>query len=204
MTPAQNSRGHLLYYFLLNETLILCNSANLTSAIKKVDMSIIVWYTDHVLSKSDHSEQHQPVLLSIVKHISMFTQHDLLNQWIERAASQSECEEMIIYELIENSLCPTSTLPIYVLHSSADRIDQLLKCVRTPGAIKYVNNFLLIAESLANSDQAQKYLFRSNFYLILQSWLNDLSSDTDQSTAITVRILHLLLEIGSSRYFKDA
>ncbi|CAF4290181.1 unnamed protein product, partial [Rotaria magnacalcarata] len=204
LTPAQNSRGHLLYYFLLNETLILCNSANLTSAIKKVDLSIIVWYTDHVLSKSDHSEQHQPVLLSIVKHISMFTQHDLLNQWIERAASQSECEEMIIYELIENSLCPTSTLPIYVLHSSADRIDQLLKCVRTPGAIKYVNNFLLIAESLANSDQAQKYLFRSNFYLILQSWLNDLSSDTDQSTAITVRILHLLLEIGSSRYFKDA
>ncbi|CAF3867316.1 unnamed protein product, partial [Rotaria sp. Silwood1] len=203
-TPAQNVRGHLCFYFLLHDTLALCNSKDLTSALKKVDLPILIWYADYVFLKTGNTDQHRRYLLSILKNVSMFSQHDLLYHWIERTASSCVSEETIGFELIESSICPTSTLPMYVLHSSTDRIDQLLTCVKSPCAIKYINTFLLIIEGLARSSQAQKYLFRTNFYLTLQSWLDQLSSsDTDpiQSTTSIVRIVHLLLDMASSKSF---
>ncbi|CAF4794749.1 unnamed protein product, partial [Rotaria sp. Silwood1] len=107
-TPAQNVRGHLCFYFLLHDTLALCNSKDLTSALKKVDLPILIWYADYVFLKTENTDQHRRYLLSILKNVSMFSQHDLLYHWIERTASSCVSEETIGFELIESSICPTS------------------------------------------------------------------------------------------------
>ena len=201
-TPAQNAKGHICYYILLKDVLPLYSKANLISSIKTVPLTTLTWYARYIL-RADMDEslfEHRSTLLDITKYVSIFTEHDLLDQWIQQATSHADDDDEFPFHLIEQSLCRTSTLMIYTQHVSNERIQQLLNCMQSTTARHFIPVFLLICEALAQYTQAQEYLFRSDIHSILQTWLQTV----DNTPSISVRMLKLLLDIGYSKYSRHS
>ena len=199
-TPAQNVKGDICYYTLIKDVLPLYYKANMISSIKAIQLPILTWYARYILSAdmAESLSEHRSTLLDITKYVSIFTEHDLLNQWIQHAISYPE--DGFPFHLIEQSLYRTSTLVIYTQHASDERIQQLLNCMQSNTAALFVPVFLIMCEALAQYTQAQEYLFRSDIPFILQTWLQTV----DNTPSISVRLIKLLLDIGYSKYSKHS
>ncbi|CAF3688580.1 unnamed protein product [Rotaria sp. Silwood1] len=198
-TPVNNVRGHLCFFVLLHELLPIYYKVVLISAIKKTNLNMLIWYVDFIMDDNDEIDNkanHRFILLSILKYTSMFTEHNLLQLWFDRLILHPL--NAFCFQLIEHSVCPTTTLATYVQHANETQVQQVLNCIRFDLAQEYIPILLTILESLAKSIHTQKYLFRSDdLHQTIQSWLQLI---TLPSTII--RLIELLLDIGYSKYNK--
>ena len=80
---------------------------------------------------------------------------------------------LICFQLVEHSSCPTTTVATYVQHATNIEIEQLLQCIQSNDATQFIAIILTILEFLTKNIQTQKYLFRSDHLLhVIQTWLS--------------------------------
>ncbi|CAF5175352.1 unnamed protein product, partial [Rotaria magnacalcarata] len=196
-TPAQNVRGHLCFILLLNDLLPNYYKEGLTGAIKKIDQNTLMWYVDLMIGDKntiDDRSSHHSALMCILKYLSMFTEHNLLQHWFDLLITHPT--DAICFELIEHSLCPTTTLATYIQHINEIQVQQVHQCIQFELANQYIPTLLTILESLVKSIQTQKYLFRSDdLHCIVQTWLSKTTLPS-----IIIRLIELLIDIGYSKY----
>ena len=188
----RNRRSHPCFFLLLHDLLPHYDRVGLTTAIKKIDQNTLTWYLNFILDNNHIA--HRSALMSILKYVSMFTEYDLLRQWFDLFMIHPHNE--IYFQLIQHSLCPTTTLTTYVQYATETQIEQILHCIQFDLAKQYIPILLTILESLNKSIRTQKYLFRSDhLHRIIQSWLTTITS-----LSIIVRLIELSLDIGYSKY----
>ncbi|CAF4694006.1 unnamed protein product, partial [Rotaria sp. Silwood1] len=195
-TPVSNVRGHMCFYFLLKELLPKYCEARLIKAIKKIDKGVILYFIDYVIENNQNdTNDHCSILLSILDHISTFTEIDLLRPLITYTIKYPL--NLICFELIKHSLCPITTLVTYVQQATHEQVSELLECSETDIAKQFIPTLLTIIEALAKNSQTEKYIFDSRLYLIIQKWLLIINVPS-----IIIRLIELLLDIGYSKYNK--
>ncbi|CAF5113144.1 unnamed protein product, partial [Rotaria sp. Silwood1] len=70
-TPVNNVRGHLCFFVLLHDLLPIYYKAVLISAIKKINLNMLIWYVDFIMDDNDEIDNkvnHRFILLSILKY----------------------------------------------------------------------------------------------------------------------------------------
>ena len=187
-----NTRSHPCFYLLLHELLSHYDRVGLTTAIKKIDQNTLTRYLKFITDNNHMA--HRSFLMSILKYVSMFTEYDLLRKWFDLFMIDPHNE--IYFQLIQHSLCPTTTLSTYVQHATETQIEQILHCIQLDLAKQYIPILLTILESLSKNIRTQKYLFRSDhLHRIIQLWLTTITP-----SSIIIRLTELSLDIGYSKY----
>ncbi|CAF1151526.1 unnamed protein product, partial [Rotaria sordida] len=195
-TPVSNVRGHMCFYILLKELLPKYCEARLIKAIKKIDKDVILYYINYVIENNQNDTyDHCSILISILDHISAFTEIDLLRPIMSYIIKYPL--NMICFELLKHSLCPITTLVTYVQQATHQQINELLQCSELDIAKQFIPTLLTIIEALAKQSQTEKSLFESRLHLIIQTWLIIIDIPS-----IIIRLIELLLDIGYSKYNK--
>ncbi|CAF4823093.1 unnamed protein product, partial [Rotaria sp. Silwood2] len=178
-TPFSNVRGHMCFYILLEELLPKYCEARLIKAIKKIDKSYILYYIDYVIENNQNkccalhctngTYDHCSILISILDHISTFTEINLLSPIISYIIKYPS--NIICFELLKHSLCPITTLVTYIQQVNHEQVNELLQCCELDIAEQFIPTLLTIIETLTKHLQTEKSLFETRLHLIIQTWL---------------------------------
>ncbi len=196
-TPANNNnQGTTAAYVLLDKILSECEKSSIPGEMLRIDIKTLCWYIDFVISNnSENALLHKPILLSIFKCQSMYTQDDLIQIMIERIVANPN--QSLNFQLLKDSGCPSNILTTYVLNTSKDlnRLVYLLDVINLPQSDEYLPICLLIIEALIENVDIQEHLLTLNISSILQTRLNRHNSQWPITSII--RLIHLLLKITS-------
>ena len=196
-TLVDNARGHLCFFSLLKTLLPPYYQAGLINAIKKVDTNTVLWYVNYVINQ-DTASDHNLALLTIMKHVCMYTDYDYLRALFEILVSHPLSE--FSYQLIVHASYLTTTIPIFAQNANEEAIIQFLNIIRCDLAKNFISVLLIIVESLAKTPRTQKSLFQANdLHIIVQNWLL-----LTTESKMLIRMIALLLDIGSSTNDKCA
>ncbi|CAF1156114.1 unnamed protein product, partial [Adineta ricciae] len=184
--------GNDSYLILIDKFLSIFEQLEIFSAMTIIDDDIIEWYAEFFLKQQNNLITDQcSTFINILKQIVKITKKNYLKIFFNFTKKYPNKE--FLYEIIVNSIYPSTTVLKFVQEISADEIHRLISNLINVINSKFIDRLLIIIEILSENIPTHLILFQSNrFDELLMKWLLN-----DDSFSTNIRLIRLLLEFGT-------